>query len=113
MWTRYAVAWALATTWPAVSAGWSWGARMTAYIAIRIGNCSRSGRHPPKGFTPASLYSFIVSSWILALLPLNFFCSSLTFGWIDCIACIDLICFTPRGSRTTLITMVRTMIDRP
>src|SRR5262245_53676516 len=34
------------------------GQRSTEYMAIRIGNCSRTGQHPEKGLTPYSLYSF-------------------------------------------------------
>ena len=89
------------------------GIRMTAYIAIRIGNCRSIGRHPPSGLTPASLYSFIVSSWIFSRFPLYFVWMALILGWIACIWPIDLICFTPSGRRMNRRSSVSRTMEIP
>jgi hypothetical protein len=89
------------------------GTLRTAYRAISTGNWARRGRHPLSGLTPSSLYRRIVSSWIFALFPLYLRCSSLCFGAIAAIACMERICFTANGSRRTRIPSVRRMIATP
>ena len=49
--------WAVTTRYSCVLSGmWMgcWGNLRTEYIAIRMGNCRRTGQHPENGLTPYS-----------------------------------------------------------
>ena len=98
----------LRTPWPLPSEAWS----SSRNRARKIGICSRIGRHEANGLVPLSLYSFIVSWASFSRSCPNFFCSSLTLGWINCMLRLDLICLTNSGISAIRITRVRPMIER-
>ena len=66
-------------------------------MPMRIGICTSSGRQPASGLTPASRNSSPVFCWSICGLFLYFSWIFFIFGWMSCIAFIDLTCFTVSG----------------
>jgi hypothetical protein len=86
---------------------------MDIYKPIQMGNWMTKGPRHPIGFTPDSLYSFMVS-WERRALSLAYFvCNAFSLGWSMDIFWVERIWRRLRGSVTMRTMIVNTMMAMP